>query len=67
MILSRNFLFLVMRERESVKHKSDKKAVLAMNSLSFGGTMAVKNRESFEFLSELGPIKLLKMLSKQSE
>ncbi len=42
----RNFLFVVLRKQERVNHPENPKASLAMNSLAYAGTMAVKNEES---------------------
>ena len=50
MILMRNFLFVVMRKAEKVLSPNDPKASLAMNSLAYAGTMAVKNEESLKYL-----------------
>ena len=43
LILMRNFLLIVFRKSEAVKHPENPKANLAMNSIAFAGTMAVRN------------------------
>ncbi len=67
LILTRNFLLLIFRSRESVKHPENSKADISMNSLGFVGTMAVKNEESLEYIKQLTPIGVLERLSMTAE
>ena len=63
MILTRNFLLIVFRAAEGVKHPENPKANIAMNSLAFAGTMAVKNEDALAYIKELTPIGVLERLS----
>ena len=51
---------MALRSTDSFK---DKGFSIGVNSLGFGGTMAVKNLEELAFIKELGPIKLLENVS----
>ncbi|TNV76948.1 hypothetical protein FGO68_gene119 [Halteria grandinella] len=64
LILMRDFLLIVMRRQEGVKHSEDPKKNIIVNSLGFAGTIAVKNVESLEYLRELGPITVLEAIAK---
>jgi ATP adenylyltransferase/5',5'''-P-1,P-4-tetraphosphate phosphorylase II len=59
----RDYLLLVLRDHEHVKHPDDPKANLAVNSLGFAGLFAVKNTESLEYFKEVKPLRVLEMLA----
>ena len=59
-MLTRNFLFIALRNIEAVKE--DNKTV-TVNSLGFAGTHAVKREEDLELINKHSPIGILEKVS----
>eukprot|EP00347_Sterkiella_histriomuscorum_P004117 403361689 len=62
LILMKNFILTVMREREQIRDQQSETS-LNINSLGFAGTFAVKSEESLELLKRLTPLQVLELLS----
>ena len=60
LLLTRNFLFIALRNIEAVKE--DNKTV-TVNSLGFAGTHAVKREEDLELINKYSPIGILDKVS----
>ena len=60
MVLSKNFLFIVLRKKDTFH--SDGKSV-GVNSLGYAGTHAVKREEDMELIRKVGPTKILEELA----
>ena len=60
LLLTRNFLFIALRNVEAVKE--DNKTV-TVNSLGFAGTHAVKREEDLELINKYSPIGILEKVS----
>jgi ATP adenylyltransferase len=60
LLVTKNFIFIALRQIEAVKEDSK---TVTVNSLGFAGTHAVKREEDLEIIRNYSPIGILEQVS----